>query len=376
MHDQLNLFSGLMLVKLYRYVLFMCLLCFSWGKVYALNLSKDTVSARVVYGDKKLLDGIDTLTIEEVKNIYQNLAKNNLADSNQLAQIELYIKIPDMEFNQVFSVIDSLFEMDKIPYPLINQINKYIETHELKEHKKQEIDTTQYPADFYYNSWNTKVPNPYKTNQLAKNDSTLKLSLTNSIKEDYKPPFEGVITSGFGWRNKRNHNGIDIDLEVWDSVVCAFPGMVRVARWYGAYGRVVVVRHFNGLETLYAHLHRIKVEPGQILKAGELLGLGGSSGRSSGSHLHWEIRFKGVPLNPAHFIDLKDFSLEDDTLVLKRTKYGFAAFPFGTKFHEVKKGEFLYKIAQHYGTTVKKLCRLNGIRRNSILFVGQKLRVI
>lgn len=336
---------------------------------------RDTVSAMVMYGEAMLLDGIEEMNKEEIALYKDSLIHLSNPPLSVIEQIEIYEQIPSMTFEEVFQLIDSLFEMESIPYPLINQINLYVATHEPIE--EEEIDTSQYPADFYYQSWNTLIPNPYAVRNLIQNDSTLELQLQGGKRlQEFQMPIEGVLTSGFGWRDGRNHNGIDIDLEVWDTVRTSFPGMVRVARYYGGYGRVVVVRHWNGLETLYAHLHRIKVKPGDIVNAGDLVGLGGSSGHSTGSHLHWEIRFKGVPINPAHFIDLQEGELQKDVLVLKRTRYGYAAFPEGVVFHEVKRGEFLYKIASEYGTTVNKLCELNGIRRNSILVVGQKIRVI
>src|SRR5574343_1124269 len=101
-----------------------------------------------------------------------------------------------------------------------------------------------------------------------------------------------MITSEFGWRKYRPHYGTDIDLEIGDTVVSAFDGMVRIARpKVGGYGNVVIIRHSNGLETVYAHLSKILVEPGQTIKAGELLGLGGNTGRSYGAHLHFDMRY-------------------------------------------------------------------------------------
>ena len=363
------------LIKLCTLFLFFCI---GLGHSYAANeleFDQDTVRAVVVYGDNYLLESIDSLSQEEIIAFKDSLERMDNPPIDKIKQIELYLSIPEMEFNEVFELIDSLFNLEKIPYPLINQINLYVAN--FKEKAVEEvIDTSLYPADFYYQSWNTSIPNPYKSKELIAEDTLLHLKLNGGIKGEFVPPIKGVITSKFGWRDGRNHNGIDIDLEVWDTVVASFPGMVRVGRYYGGYGRVVVVRHFNGLETLYAHLHRIKVKPGQIVKAGELIGLGGSSGHSTGSHLHWEIRFKGVPLNPHNFIDFKTYSLQEDTLMLKKTQYGYAAFPAGTVFHEVKRGDFLYKIAKEYGTTIGNLCRLNGIRRNTTLYVGQKIRVI
>ncbi|MEM9024067.1 MAG: M23 family metallopeptidase, partial [Bacteroidota bacterium] len=156
----------------------------------------------------------------------------------------------------------------------------------------------------------------------------------------------------------------------------AFPGMVRVASYQGGYGRLVIVRHHNGLETSYAHLHRLRVKPGQMVKAGDLIGLGGSSGNSTGSHLHFECRFKGIPINPLNFISIKEKALIGDTLVLRKTKYGYAAYPSGVIVHTVTPGDNLYDIAKKYGTTTYRLCELNGIRRNAMLIVGQRIRVI
>ena len=339
---------------------------------------KDTVSALVMYGEELLLKDFSQLNNEQVVNLRDSLASLSPSPDSLINQIDLYLDIPNMTFDEVFSVIDSLFEMKEIPYPLINQINWYVAHHEQElNHEKETFDTSQYPAEFYYNEWNTAIPNPYATTKLTQGDSVIQLQLTEASRSNYFVlPIEGVMTSGFGWRDGRNHNGVDIDLQVWDPVKTAFSGMVRVARWYGAYGRVVVVRHYNGLETIYAHLHRLKVKPGQIVEAGDVVGLGGSSGRSTGSHLHWEVRFKGIPLNPHLFIDFEKHELVNPVLVLKKTKFGYAAFPEGAEFHEVKTGDFLYKIAQNYGVSVNQLCRLNGIQRNQYLYVGQKVRVL
>jgi len=155
----------------------------------------------------------------------------------------------------------------------------------------------------------------------------------------------------------------------------AFPGVVRFAGTFGGFGRLVVVRHYNGLETYYAHLHRLKVKSGDVVEAGETVGLGGSSGHSTGSHLHFEVRFKGVPIDPSHVIAFTEGELLCDTLVLKKTRWSFAAYPMGTQFHTVGKGEHLYAIAEHYGTSINALCDLNGITRKTRLRVGQRLMV-
>lgn len=342
-------------------------------------VKKDTVIAQVVYGNEYLFSQIDSLTTPQLIQYKDSLESLDPVPTEFVSQIKVYLKIRTMQFDEIYETIDSLFELSEVPYPLINELNRYLSTHQesLNNFETELIDTSQYPADYYYQSWNTITPNPYNTKQLTTTDTVIELKLTGTSRSpSFIMPIDDKLTSKYGWRDGRMHKGIDIDLQVWDTVVTAFAGMVRVARTYSGYGRMVVVRHFNGLETLYAHLHRIKVKPGQIIEAGELIGLGGSSGHSTGSHLHWEVRFKGYPINPLNFIDYSSQSLISNTLVLHKTKNGFAAYPKGSVFYVVQNGDYLYKIAADYGTTVNKLCKLNGINRNSHLAVGQKLRVI
>lgn len=342
-------------------------------------VKRDTAVAQVVYGSTYLFNGIDTLNLSQLVHLQDSLKTLDQPPKELISQIDLYVQIKTMAFGDVYEVIDSLFELDTVPYPLINELNKYLANQQNNTLviSEEEIDTSQYPAEYYYPNWNTVQPNPYNTNSMGNNDSTLVLTLVGTSKSPtFVMPVNNVLTSSYGWRDGRMHKGIDIDVQVWDTVVSAFSGMVRVARTYGGYGRVVVIRHFNGLETLYAHLHRIKVKPGQVVGAGDLIGLGGSSGNSTGSHLHWEIRFKGSPLNPLVFIDYKKQELIANKLVLRKTKHGYTGYPEGSVFYTVQNGDYLYKIAANYGTTVSKICELNSIRRNSNLWVGQKIRVI
>jgi len=350
------------------------------------NKSKrDTVSAMVMYGEHSLLDNLANASIEEIIDYRDSLLGTENFSFNFISQLNLLISIHDMNKFEVANLIDSLFEMEVIPYAMINQINIYLNDHPPKEIPINELPKefivnlcqSQFPADTFYQGWNTDVPNPYN-NALSANDTVINLILEGILPNDgfVMPLDKKVMTSSFGWREGRMHNGVDLDLEVWDPVKVIFPGVVRVARYFGGYGRVVVVRHYNGLETLYAHLHRFKVTPGQKVEAGDVIGLGGSSGRSSGSHLHFETRFKGIAINPAHFIDFEQEHVVHEKVKLVKTKYSFAALPEGVNLHTVIKGDNLYEIAQRYGTTINKLCAINGIQRNSILYVGQKIRVI
>lgn len=288
-------------------------------------------------------------------------------------------ELEHMSGEQIIHRIDSLLDADAIPYDVIKRINDYAESR-LLEHDYYVSLTAYYdssvvPANSLYKSWDNYNIYPYEE-ELCKHDSTVTLVIADTVHYcNYVHPVEGTITSYFGWRDGRHHHGLDIDLQVWDPVKAAFDGMVRIARYHEGYGRVVVIRHYNGLETLYAHLHRFKVKVGDVVEAGQTIGLGGSSGHSTGSHLHYEMRYKGKPLNPKHIVNLKTNELHKDTLILKRSGYTYTAIPKGQKFHTIQRGDFLYRIANRYGMTVNELCELNGIRRNSVLIAGRKLRI-
>lgn len=195
----------------------------------------------------------------------------------------------------------------------------------------------------------------------------------------YSSPKEGPINSNFGWRRRRFHYGIDIDLNIGDTVRSAFDGIVRVSKWVSGYGNVIVVRHFNGLETLYGHLTCSKVQPNQEVKAGELIGLGGSTGRSTGPHLHFEVRYKGSPLNPNHIFNFATSKLVEDTLYISKKSFQYVSdikkIAGTVKYYKVKNGDSLSKIALKYGTSVSSLCRLNGIKQTTILAIGRTIRV-
>ena len=179
----------------------------------------------------------------------------------------------------------------------------------------------------------------------------------------------------YGYRDGKMHNGIDIALHTGDTVVSAFRGMVRVAKRYGSFGNVVVIRHYNGFETVYAHLSKIDVQPGDMVDPGQYIGKGGNTGRSRGAHLHFEIRFKGNAVNPRYIVDLDKKKILSDAVVVKKTNTGFVAYPVGTIFHTVRGGDYLYKVALQYGITVKQLCAWNGIGKKANLVAGRKLKV-
>jgi hypothetical protein len=204
---------------------------------------------------------------------------------------------------------------------------------------------------------------------------TIRIPLVDSSQNRFfAHPFANYITSPFGPRRYMWHYGADVKLNKGDTVKCMTDGIVRVVQYdRRGYGNVVVVRHQNGLETVYGHLSKVTVAPKHLIRAGETVGLGGNTGRSTGAHLHFEVRYRGEPLNPSYIIDFQNYTLKNDTLVLTRDNFEYLTELRKTLYHSVRKGENLGIIARRYRTTVAKLCRLNGITPKTILSVGRRL---
>jgi murein DD-endopeptidase MepM/ murein hydrolase activator NlpD len=233
------------------------------------------------------------------------------------------------------------------------------------------------PAYYLYRQWDTTNIHPLKVD-LTQMKDTIRLLLVYDKNCDFRIPFAGNVTSSFGYRRGRAHNGTDIDLETGDTVRCMFDGVVRIAKKNKGYGNVVIVRHNNGLETVYAHLSKINVLPDEYVQAGTVIGLGGNTGRSTGSHLHFELRYLGNAINPADAIDFKQQKLKNDTLAITQKTFKVVKPVYkggGGKYYTVKKGDTLSKIAKMHGTTVAKLCKLNGIKATTPLKIGRKLKV-
>lgn len=219
------------------------------------------------------------------------------------------------------------------------------------------------------------------TIHLRKYDFSKKDDTTHIILQDcqgifcYTHPTVGHVTSPFGLRRGRYHYGTDVKLYKGDSVFNAFDGIVRVSKYSKTYGHVVLVRHFNGLETLYSHLSKRLVEPNQPIRSGEVLGLGGNTGRSYGSHLHFEIRYFGEPINPSDVIDFENFCLKSDTLYLTQKHFEYQVEARKAKYYTIRSGDTLSKIARRHGTSVRSLCRLNNMKETTVLRIGRRIRV-
>jgi murein DD-endopeptidase MepM/ murein hydrolase activator NlpD len=231
------------------------------------------------------------------------------------------------------------------------------------------------PAYDTYCKWDTRDIHGYDFD-LSKMGETDSIALQLRHEEcDYHHPFRGRITSQFGERGARHHYGIDIKLYKGDPVKVAFEGVVRISQYSSSYGNVVVVRHNNGLETLYAHLSARKCKPGDHVESGKVIGLGGNTGRSTGSHLHFEVRYKGEPIDPNTLIDWESGALLHDNYDLTAKDFEYLKEARSKKYHKIRSGDTLSGIASRYGSSVNTICRLNGMSRSSTIYAGRSIRV-
>lgn len=240
------------------------------------------------------------------------------------------------------------------------------------------LDSSWIQIAGYYAVWDSRKVNPYGLDPLRRRD-TVGIQLFNPHIQHmgWAMPGEGMYpTSRFGPRRYRYHYGIDLRVQVGDSIRAAFGGIVRMVHFdKRGYGRYVLVRHYNGLETLYGHLSRQLVQVGQYLAPGEVLGLGGSTGRSTGPHLHFEVRFEGNPLNPELFYDFEQGTILTDFFELSPEHYEYIREMRRAVYHKVRPGDTLGAIARRYGVKVSHVTRLNGITSRTLLRVGRRLRI-
>lgn len=221
----------------------------------------------------------------------------------------------------------------------------------------------------YNRVWSTTVVNPYNIN-LYKMKDTVKIDMSG-----YTHPYLGRITSDFGMRRYRYHYGTDVKLYVGDTIRAAFDGVVRIAKWGKGYGYYVLLRHNNGLESIYGHCSKLLVTPDTYVKSGDAIALGGNTGRSTGSHLHFEIRYVGNAIKPTDVIDFETGKVKDSTLTISAATFKYKSIILETRYYTVRKGDTLSGIAKKQHTTVSKLCKLNNITTKTVLKIGRKLRV-
>ncbi len=172
------------------------------------------------------------------------------------------------------------------------------------------------------------------------------------------------------------HKGLDLRLKTGDTVHATFDGVVRYARYNrGGFGNLVILRHYNGLESYYAHLSRIKVKVNQVVRSGDLVGLCGSTGRSRGPHLHFELRYRDVPIDPRRMIDLDSCRLITQVFPIRKEVFYPHDWDMNAVYHKIKSGDTLGHLSMKYYTSVKEICAMNKIRSTTTLRIGRVLRV-
>lgn len=258
-----------------------------------------------------------------------------------------------------------------------------------------ERDEFENPASQLYDDWN---------NVYAHRETELPDSFRISLKNFCMPTTNRVVTSKMGPRWGRQHKGIDVKVYIGDTIRAAFSGKVRIKKYEAAgYGKYLVIRHQNGLETIYGHMSDWLVEENQTVKAGQPIGLGGNTGRSTGSHLHFETRLCGVALNPALMFDFANQDVTADYYIFRKKTYAHEAVVANNsiraegdsaesvaatakqqngksdnfvepRYHKVAAGETLTSIAKRRGVSVADLCKLNHITRDVKVRPGQILR--
>lgn len=283
------------------------------------------------------------------------------------------------------------------------------------------IEREQYgsPSAQLYNEW---------SNQYAHRATQLPDSFRIDLRGFAMPTPSRVITSQFGRRWGRMHKGLDIKVYIGDTIRSAFDGKVRVVNYEGnGYGNYVVIRHNNGLETIYGHMSKHLVRENQNVRAGDPIGLGGNTGRSTGSHLHFETRLCGVALNPALMFDFRNQDVTGNYYMFRASRYEREGIAVNNttgrkqdsysvadvrstqnpaairrqqaqlaqqqqqaqkkeqkknakeskkdaRYHKVSKGETLYSIARSRGISVEELCKINHIGKSMRIRPGQILR--
>ncbi|WCO03133.1 peptidoglycan DD-metalloendopeptidase family protein [Psychroserpens ponticola] len=247
------------------------------------------------------------------------------------------------------------------------------------------------PIDIKAEYWNHTVYNPFK-NELVM--FPLQLEFKDST---YASPIgkNKVITSRYGWRRGRAHKGIDIDLITGDSLFAMFDGIVRMSRYSRGHGKTVVIRHYNGLETVYAHLSKYGAKENDSIKKGQYIGKGGVSGNARGSHLHLVINYKGISINPEYLFEFNETNSiraneiwitqqwtrpyvhnskrQSKITPLLSEEEAITSLKKQKKIYVVKRGDTLSRISKRNNVTIAAICKTNAISKNSVIKPGQKL---
>ena len=318
----------------------------------------------------------------------------NAANPVRLDTIKTKLVIPRPALEPLKSLVTSPND----PIDTLDTVNEHVKVILYGDNTWQYYKTPDFKklSGVFDEHWDEVNSNTYKM-QLTDLPAAWSLWLVDSL-DQYHCPYQAEVyhRGKFGMRRGRRHQGVDIPLKTGDPVYATFTGKVRMSKYFGAYGNVIVIRHENGIETFYAHLSKRHVEAGDWVNAGDVIGLGGSTGRSTGPHLHYETRYNGFAFDPQWLIDFKTGELRHRLFVLKKKYFNIYsnyeqdfddeakneeedkkedAEKAAMKYYTIKSGDTLGRIAINNGTTVNALCRLNGITPKTTLKIGRRIRV-
>jgi tetratricopeptide (TPR) repeat protein len=350
---------------------------------------------------KKLLRNTDNL-MKSYTVVYKHFCEKLIEDEQiylafENAKEKVTSEQEEFEPTIVESYHDSSYIYMNYPYYFNDMAAMFFLDESITSEESElfdEEDSTDYIDDHYemhltnemlesiFDNWDSISIHIPKTDFSSMTD-TVYLPLIE-VGTEYSLPHFNPVLSRFGWRRYRYHYGIDTKNSTGDSIFCVFEGIVRIAKRNRTYGNVIIVRHYNGLETFYAHCSKLLVEQNQEVKAGELIALVGSTGRSTGPHLHFETRYKGTAFNPEYMIDFENGKLISDTLIITKETFNYrrsgnssdaSSSPANAVYYKIRSGDTLSGIAHKYRTTVNNIKRLNGLRSDFIR-EGQRIRVL
>lgn len=207
---------------------------------------------------------------------------------------------------------------------------------EFPSYKPELYKTDRKPVTTRFNSFQTKhvrATDPL----LFASGNTFIIDFKDIEVDAYAFPLPGgKVISNYGGR-RRGHSGVDIKTCANDTIVAAFSGIVRMSSPYAAYGKVVVIRHYNGLETLYSHNSKNLVNVGDTVHSGQPIALTGRTGRATTEHLHFEVRINGEHVNPGIFYDFNKRELRKQSYACTRNGQKVAVtavdpFPFQEQY--------------------------------------------
>lgn len=335
-----------------------------------------------------------TLTFLLILSLFLCPRMADAANPVKIDTIKNHLLIPRPALEPIKSLISSSSD----PIDTLDTVNEHVKVILYGDNTWHYFKTPDFESlkGVFDNHWDEVNSNPYKQS-LDDLPVSWSLWLVDSL-DQYHCPFKGEVyyRGKFGMRRGRRHQGVDIPLKTGEPVYATFNGKVRMSKYLGAYGNLVVIRHENGIETFYAHLSKRHVQVGDWVNAGDVIGLGGSTGRSTGPHLHYETRYNGFAFDPQWLIDFKTGTLRHRLFVLKKKYFNIYsnydqdfedefknneedkkedAEKAAMKYYTIRSGDTLSKIARNNGTTINALCRMNGITPTTTLKIGRRIRV-